>query len=254
MTNPFVHKLRHGAQLTDEDAERLVGLAASAITLRAHQDILMEGDRPRALTLILSGWACRYKQLGDGRRQIIEIFLPGDLCEPYGILPRFMDHSLGSLTPVSFARVRPEDARAAARESPRIEEALWWDMLVQSAMQHERVVSFGRRSATERMGHLLCELHARLALVGLCDEAGFALPLTQNDLGEVLGLSNVHVNRVLQELRSAGLITLRERRLTIHDREALRTVSLFDPGYLHLDLDHEKREPKRVASALTGSW
>ncbi len=251
MSNPFVRKLRHGARLSDEDERVLSALAERTVTYGARRDIIWEGDQPRALTLILAGWACRYKQLDDGRRQIVDLFLPGDLCEPYGILPRFMDHSLATLSPVTFVRVLSRDVRGAALASPRIDEALWWDMLLQTAMQSERIVSLGRRSASERMAHLLCELHARLRFVGLADRDGFAMPLTQSDLGETLGLSGVHVNRTLQELRGAGLIALRDRRLTILDDGGLRAVALFDPSYLHLDHDAEGRT---VSSRPAGAF
>ena len=123
-------------------------------------------------------------------------------------------------------------------------------MLFQAALQHERVVSLGRRAAIERMAHLLCELHARLRMVGLADEKSFPLPLTQADLGEALGLSSVHVNRTLQELRGAGLIALRDRRLTILDDRGLRAVALFDPTYLHLDLDGGRAAMMRPAADI----
>ena len=192
-------------------------------------------SKPTSLTLILEGWACRYKQLEDGRKQIISLLLPGDLCEPYGLLPRFTSHSLGALTPVVLAKVPPDVVRNAARISPRIEEALWRDMLVGIAENHERVVNLGRRSASERLGHLFCELHVRLGMVGLADETGYEMPLTQIDLGDLLGLSSVHVNRSLQGLRAMGLVSLRGRRLTIHDPEELRAASLFNAAYLHSD-------------------
>lgn len=240
MANPFGQKLRYGATLTEEDEQALAGLIETQHHLEAGQDVMSEGEHPRRLTLILSGWACRYKHLEDGRRQIIALFLPGDLCEPYGILPRFMDHSVGALTSLTYARVPPAAVRAAAQASPAIEEALWWDMLVAIAIQHERAVSLGRRTATERLAHLIGELDVRLRLVGLADESGFELPMTQAELGDALGLSNVHVNRTLQELRGAGLITLRSRRLIIHDQTALHAVAQFDPTYLHLDQTHER--------------
>ncbi|GJE06105.1 MULTISPECIES: Crp/Fnr family transcriptional regulator [Methylobacterium] len=235
MTSPFVQKLRHGACLTEEDALLLDQLARPVHVAQAHHDILMEGDPPHTLTLILEGWACRYKQLDDGRRQIIALFLPGDLCEPYGILPHFMDHSLGAITAIRYARIRPDEMRALARANARIEEALWWDMLLQSAMQHEQTVSFGRRLAAERLAHFICELRLRLALVGLADETGFELPLIQSQLADAMGLTAVHINRTLMELRAAGLIELQRKQLTIRDPEALRNLAVFDPVYFHLD-------------------
>lgn len=139
--NLFVRKLRNGTRLLPEDEAILAGLVGRARRIEARGDIVSEGSEPRALTLIVEGWACRYKQLENGRRQTLSFSLPGDLCEPFGILPRFMDHSLGALTAVTIAQVSPEAVRNAARANPRIEEALWWDLLVAVAADQERTVS-----------------------------------------------------------------------------------------------------------------
>jgi CRP-like cAMP-binding protein len=148
------------------------------------------------------------------------------------MLPRFIDHALGALTPVVIAPLALDLIGNAARSSPRIGEALWWDLLMASAIEREHVVSLGRRSASERMGHLFCELHLRLEMVGLLDGLGYDMPVTQADLGDLLGLSTVHVNRSLQELRRAGLISLQGRHLTIQDLDGLRELSFFDAAYL----------------------
>lgn len=233
VVHPFLRKLRHGARLSNEDEDALASLARIEQRVGAHGEIMGEGVEPRSMPLILEGWACRYRVLENGKRQITSLFVPGDLCQPFGTLPRFMDHSLGALTPVVLAPVSPKAIRAAVLASPRIEEALWWDLLVASAIEREHVVSLGRRSAPERLGHLVCELHSRLAVVGLVDRLGFDLPLTQADLGDLLGLSTVHVNRSLQELRKSGLISSRGRRLTIHDLQRLEEFSFFDAAFLH---------------------
>lgn len=233
LVSRFVRKLRHGARLTPDDEGLLARLAQGARHVPARGDIVLEGDEAQSLVLVLEGWACSYRQLENGKRQIVSIFLPGDLCQPFGVLPRFLDHSLGALTPVTLAQIPLCAIRSAARASARVEEALWWDLLVAAAMDRERVVSLGRRTAAERFGHLLCELHLRLSLIGLADETGYDLPLAQADLADLLGLSTVHVSRSLQELRGTGLMSLKGRRLTFHDLEGLRTASLFDPNYLH---------------------
>lgn len=232
--SPLVRKLRHGAALSEEDEQRLAAFATPVQQVAARQDIAAEGHRPHSLPLILDGWACRYHDLPDGRRQIIGLFLPGDLCEPFGALPRLMDHSIGTLTAVSYVRVRASALRDLARSSSAVEQALWWDALISADMMHERAVSLGQRSAFERLAHLVCELHLRLTLVGLADEIGFDFPLTQQDLGHMLGLSSVHVNRSLQALRGTGFVSVRGRRLTIIDLAGLRDVALFEPGFLHL--------------------
>jgi CRP-like cAMP-binding protein len=234
MAHPFVRKLRHGARLTAEDEAILLDLAHQERNVTANSDIHSEGIEPRFLPVVLEGWACRYRMLETGRRQIVSLFLPGDLCEPFGALPRYIDHPFAALTPVTFAPVSLEAIGLAARRSPRIYEALWWDLLTMTAIEREFIVSMGSRSAAERMGHLFCELHLRLDAIGLVERLSYDFPLTQADIGELLGLSTVHVNRSLQDLRRAGWLSLRDHRLTIHNLAALRDFSLFDPAYLHL--------------------
>jgi CRP-like cAMP-binding protein len=142
---------------------------------------------------------------------------------------------LGALTPVTFAPVSLAAVQGTARASSRVEEALWWDLMVAAAIDRERIVSLRRRTAAERLGHLLCELHLRLDMIGLANGVGYDLPITQADLADLLGLSTVHVNRSLQELRGTGLMSHKGRQLTIHDLDEFREVSLFEPAYLHLD-------------------
>lgn len=235
--HPFVRKLRHGARLTGEDKDALVALAKTARFVGSHRDILIEGTEPRWLPLIVEGWACRYKMLENGKRQIISLFVPGDLCEPFGVLPRFVDYPFGTLTPVTFCPLPLEAIGQAAASSHGIREALWWDLLITSGTERERIVGLGRRSATERTGHLFCEMYMRLKMVDLVQDMEFDFPLTQNDLADLLGLSAVHTNRSLQELRKLGLISLHGRRLKILNFDELRELSFFDDAYFHIDGD-----------------
>lgn len=229
----FVRKLRHGAWLDENDERSLRGLADGVRRVHARGDILHEGVTPRFLTLVLEGWACTYRALENGQRQILSILLPGDLAEPFGILPDFADHSIGAVTQVTLAQIAPDLIRTTARASARIEQALWWDLLVAIAIEREHAVSLGRRTASERLGHLFCELHLRQTLVGLAEGTTCDLPLTQSELADLLGLSAVHVNRSLQDLRGRGLVSLRNRKLIIHDLDELQNLSFFDPDYLH---------------------
>jgi CRP-like cAMP-binding protein len=228
----FVRKLHHGAPLTREDTAILAALPISVRTVEARVDFGTDLDAVRSLPIILEGWACRYRLLENGKRQIINLILPGDLCEPFGALPHFLDRSLASLTMVRYAHAPIAAIHGAAKANPRIEKALWWDLMFATGIEREHLVSLGRRSAAERMGHLFCELHLRLEMVGLTEGATFDFPVSQSDLGDLLGLSAVHVNRSLQELRRSHLISLSSRQLTIHDLDALRDLSYFDPTYL----------------------
>jgi CRP-like cAMP-binding protein len=236
MSNPLVAKLEQFAKLSAADRRVLDSLATHRV--RRHEpraEIVREGEAPQHLYLILTGWACRYKQLEDGRRQILNFLLPGDLCDLNIFILRQMDHSIAAITPVTVSELSSDSVEKMTSDHGRITQALWWDSLVSVAIQREWTVNVGQRSAFERMAHLFCELFVRLAAVGLAKGQSCDFPLTQTDLAQATGLSAVHVNRTLQELRAAGLIVLRDKTLVIADLEALKNIAMFNPNYLHLD-------------------
>ena len=234
LLNVVFRKLQHFADLSHEDRQALESRARRVERYGSHVDVVQEGNDPRYLNLILDGWACRYKQLEDGRRQILSLFVPGDMCDPCVFLLDRMSHALATLTPATFARIPEKDVLEVMRGSAVLTRAFWLEMLVSAEVQREWTVSLGRRTATERLAHLFCELIARLRAVGLATASQCDMPITQADLGDALGLSSVHVNRTLQEMRAMKLIDLKGRRLVIHDEPALESLALFDPNYLHL--------------------
>lgn len=201
----------------------------------AREDVFREGDRPRCLYLVLDGWAMRYKSLEDGRRQVLSFALPGDICDQHVLLLSRADHGMAALTAISVAEISAARLAEIARTSPRLLNALCWSDLVAQARQREWTINLGQRTALERMAHLICELFFRLRAIGLTHGTTCELPVTQATLADATGISAVHVNRTLQELRASNLITLRGKHLTIDDLDALQTVALFNPGYLHLD-------------------
>lgn len=235
MPNPLIRKLEQFTRLSVED-KRVLGEAASHSIrrVRAREDLIREGARPQAVKLFLDGWACRYKTLDDGRRQITSFFLPGDLGDVDLCVMREMDHSIGTLTPVTVALISRELLQEITERHYRLKQAFCWAMLVDAATQREWTLSLGQRSALERMAHLLCELFLRLQGVGLTNGASCDLPVTQAEFADAMGLSPVHVNRTLQELRGAGLVTLKGKVLTIPDLAALQRAGLFNANYLHL--------------------
>ena len=197
-------------------------------------DIVEEGEDPRAVNVVMSGWACRYRQFEDGRRQIISILLPGDCCDPHIFLLDRRDHAIGALTQVSIGRIPGTAMTELISRNPALDLAFHREALASTAIQREWTVSLGRRSGVERLAHLFCELHARLAAVGLADGTSCPMPLTQPDLADALGQTTVHINRTLQDVRAARLLSLKSRRLTLLDPEGLRRLAKFDPSYLHL--------------------
>lgn len=237
----IVRKLEQFVRLSSADRDMLTRAAAERVrNFGPRVDIAREGDRPKDVHLILSGWACRYKQLEDGRRQIVSFFLPGDICDLNVFVLREMDHSIGTITPVAISDLSRDFFDEISAGYPRIATAFWWESLVNSAIQREWTMSLGQRTASERMAHLLCELFFRLRLAGLTRGDTCDLPLTQADLADATGLSKVHVNRTLQELRSAELIGLKDKSLKIPNLERLMNAGLFNANYLHID--HEGRQ------------
>ena len=233
----LIRKLEQFVRLSTSDRAMLTRAASLRVrSFGARVDITREGERPRDVHLILSGWACRYKQLEDGRRQIVSFFLPGDMCDLNVFILREMDHSIGSITEVSVADLPRDVFDEISAGYPRIATALWWETLVNAAIQREWTMNLGQRTASERMAHLLCELFFRLRLAGLTEQGTSCdFPLTQADLADATGLSKVHVNRTLQELRGAGMIILKGKTLTVPSLERLMDTALFNPNYLHME-------------------
>lgn len=236
MHHPLIRKLEHYVNLNDEDRHQLQQLGRERVRrVGPREDIVLEGDVPAGVIVLNEGWSYRYKVLEDGRRQILAFLVPGDLCYLSSLAARPMDHTIAAATPGAIAEVPPKLFGDVIRRHPRIKRALLCDALVTSAIQHEWNTSLGRRNAIERMAHFLCELFIRLQVVGRTEHNSFEFPLTQAELGELTGLSTVHVNRTLQELRTSGLIVLKDKTLTIPRLPALMEAGLFSAAYLHLD-------------------
>lgn len=232
--NPLTRKLLHFAPLSDPDRQLLDQFAAREERFPANVDIIAEGMVPRSVFLLKEGMAMRYRNMPDGGRQIMTFLIPGDLCDMHVFLLKEMDHSIGTITPVRVSPISRNSIMDLFGTRPRISAALWWSSLQEEAMLRERVVSLGRRDARGRVAYLLCELLWRHTAVGLVDGEVFRLPLTQTELGDTLGLTPVHINRVLKEFRQRGLISMDQRMLTLLNVEELRALAGFNKDYLHL--------------------
>lgn len=236
VSSPFVLKLRAFTKLSPDDEQTLLAVAGERTRrIASREDVVPEGAPVSAINVFLSGWAYRYRFLPDGRRQILALLLPGDMCDLSLFVLERMDHSVGALTTVHVGEISPRGFDALMNAHPRVRQALWWEQLVANSIQREWTLSLGQRSALERLAHLFCEVYTRLEIVGHTNGNSCDFPLTQNDLGEIGGMSAVHVNRTLQAMRSDHLIELEDRVLTIPDFDALADVAMFDPAYLHLD-------------------
>jgi CRP-like cAMP-binding protein len=226
--NPLVVKLSQFAPLSDEDVSLLEALCLPEERFRAGTNIVAEGAAPRSAFVITRGMACRYRLMPDGRRQILTILIPGDFFDLHGFLLQVTDHSVAAIGPTRIAAIGREAVIDIIANHPRIGAALWWSAMQEDAMLRERIVALGRRSARGRVAYLLCELVWRQLAIGMAEDHAIHLPFTQTDLADMLGLTAVYTNRVLQGFRQDGLITLERRRLTLLDVERLQAICSLD--------------------------
>ena len=235
MIEAHLLKLRARDDLSPEEEQAIRGAVAEVREVAADKTIIRAGDELSVSVLLLDGILCRYKDLRDGSRQISELHVVGDFADLHSFTLKRLDHSVMALTRCRIALVPHERIEAITTEHPHLARLWWFTTNMDAAIHREWVLSLGRRSALSRTAHLFCELRVRLGLVGLADGAGYELPLTQTDLAECLGLTPVHVNRTLKELRTRGLVEFRGGRVAIHDPGGLERVAEFDPAYLYLE-------------------
>jgi CRP-like cAMP-binding protein len=232
--HPLVQKLTSIATLSNEEEEAIRALPLTVKEIRADQDVVRDGDRPTQSCVVVEGFLCRYKQLPDGTRQIHSVHVPGDIPDLQSLHLKVMDHGLSALTPSKVALVPHDAIRKLTREQPRLADALWRDTLVDAAIFREWIVNVGAREAYARIAHLFCEIFLKLRVVGLTEGYTFQLPITQAELADATGLSTVHVNRSVMQMRANGLIRWEKGQCTIENWQGLKRDALFDPTYLHL--------------------
>lgn len=230
----LIRKLESIAHLSDEERQAIESLPVRVQALKSKQDIAREGDKPSQCCLVLDGWVCRYKLLTEGRRQILSFHVAGDLPDVQSLFVPALDYSLGTLTQSKVAFIAHEALQDLTARFSNLAAIIWRETLIDAAISREWLTGLGRRSAHERIAHCLCEMYERLRVVGLAGEHCCPLPLTQSELGDAMGLTPVHVNRVLKGMRDQGLITLRNSNLVIHAWSQLVRAGGFDPAYLHL--------------------
>ena len=232
--NPLILKLDSICTLTDDERQALQNLPMQVAVIKEAQDIVRAGDRPSRSCLLLSGFACVYKMTGAGKRQIVGFSIPGDMPDLQSLHLEVLDNSLSTLTQCRVGFITHEALRDLCNRYPRITSAFWRECLIDAAIFREWVMNVGQRDAYSRIAHVFCELLVRLRVVGLAEDHSCDLPITQAEFADAIGVSNVHVNRVLQDMRAHGLIELSGDRLKVPDWETLKRVGDFDPTYLHL--------------------
>lgn len=234
-SHPLIRRLGTIAVLSDAERAAIRALPLTVRDYPAGADIIRERDRPAQCCLLLDGFLCRYRIVAGGRRQIFSFHLPGDMPDLQSLHLEVMDHALAPIVPSTVAFIAHADIRALYRALPRIGEIFWRATLIDAAMFREWMTGLGSRDAYQRTAHLLCELYVRLESIGLARDFAYDIPMTQQELGDALGITTVHVNRTLRQLREAGVVSIRRARVQIHSWANLAAIAGgFDPTYLHL--------------------
>jgi CRP-like cAMP-binding protein len=230
----LVAKLSTLAKLGDDDKAALLALPHTLRHLHNASYIVREGDAPTHCCLLVSGFAMRHKLVRDGARQIVNIHVAGDMVDLQNSMLGIADHNVQALTAMEGAFIPREAIVDIAFSRPSVGKALWLETLVEGSIQREWVANVGRRDAITRIAHVLCEFAYRLDAVGLGEKCNYELPMTQEQLADVVGLTAVHVNRTLKELDAQGLTSRSKRSVVIHNLEDLAEIGDFRPTYLHL--------------------
>lgn len=233
MANPFVEKLRGFADLETADVTALEAATSATRILAPKQDLIREGDQPGPVFVVLGGWACRYKILPSGGRQITAFLIPGDCCDLHIGMLAEMDHGIQAVTHAVVATVSRTDMDQLMATHPKISRAMYISQLVDEGTLRSWIVSMGRRSSLERVAHLMCELYLRASTIGAATDHSLTLPLSQIVLADALGMTPVHINRILRQLRTTGAMELRRGSLEILDARKLVQIAGFDENYLH---------------------
>jgi CRP-like cAMP-binding protein len=231
----MVRRLERHSPLDEAARRALLGLPHTVRSVSAGAHLIRDGDRPEYCCLLLTGFAHRYKITGDGARQIISIHMAGEFVDLQNGLLSVADHSVQMLTDAEVAYIPQRAVQEVVLADPAAARALWIDTLIDASIFREWVVNVGRRDSRARVAHLLCEFSMRLEAAGLASNRHYELPMTQEQLADAVGLTSVHVNRVLKQLGQDRLISRDKRRIVIEDWPALRAAGDFNERYLHHD-------------------
>jgi CRP-like cAMP-binding protein len=235
MISVHLKKLRRRIAISSDEERAIRDSVTETRRVPADQFLVRSGQELNSSIILLDGWMARSKDLAGGERQVTELHVAGDFADLHGFTLKRLDHDLVTLSECTVGVVPHDRLQEITERHPRLGRIYWFWANVDAAITRELALSLGQRSAMSRMAHLFCELYMRLDAVGLARDDGFAFPLTQRELSECLGLTVVHANRTIQELRRRGLVELGNRNLTILDRRGLEGIAEFDPAYLYLD-------------------
>ena len=229
---PLISKLAAFAALSEAECSAIVDLHRRRRSFAKGQILVSEGQIEQRAFVLASGWVSSYKILPSGTRQIVDFQIPGDFLGLRSVLFRTADHNIETVTKVEASEILASDLIESFKKYPRLATAVLWAASRDEAMVVEHLVDLGRRDALERTAHFLLELHSRLQLVGLSTNAGYSCPLSQYLLADALGLSAIHVNRILRQLREKGLVRYQQGKVTFDDYDGLVELAGFESTYL----------------------
>jgi CRP-like cAMP-binding protein len=232
LPNALIRKLRSYRDIPAAEVRQIEAMCRRVRIVPRRKELRRAGEETSTVQVVVDGWAARYRLVRDGGRVILGYLLPGDVCEPHARHVGAIDHGILTLTTVAVAEMAADQFAAVLDGNPALAAAHGQALATDEAVLREWLVNVGARSAYQRVAHLLCELEARLAKIGCVEASGFDMPLTQEFIGNTLGLTTIHTNRVIQQLRADGLIVFGRRRLMILDLDRLRSAADFHPAYL----------------------
>lgn len=226
---------RRRHELSAEELAALEAAVDSVEVVPARRTLAHRGDRLRRSTLIVDGYACRYMDARDGYRQMLSYHVPGDFVDLHSYPTRYIDHNVATISQVTVAYIRHDRLDRIMSERPHLASLLWFSTLLDAAVHREWIFRIGRLDAAGRVAHFVCETYCRMRAVGRAADGRCDLPLTQQDLGDIVGLTSVHVNRVLRRLREEGLAIIGRGKLQILDIDQLARLGEFKADYLYLE-------------------
>ncbi|AJA63966.1 helix-turn-helix domain-containing protein [Bradyrhizobium japonicum] len=229
----LVRRLRTSSGISDDDVKEIEQLPIAVRQYPAETPVVRDGERATDCCLIADGFCARSKTIPSGKRQILSIHIPGEIPDLMSLFLHVMDHDLSTLTPCTLGFIRHETLRKLHQRSPSVAELFWRDTLIDSAMFREWIVNVGQRPAPARLAHVMIELRERLRVIERLDGNSFEMPLTQEQIGEALGITAVHANRVIKQLRQEGIVELHRGRVTVLDERKFLELADFDGRYLH---------------------
>lgn len=233
----FLARILRHSRLTSEEQQAILGLRSHAAQFAARRDIVTPGQLVDHACLIVKGLAARFDLMRDGRRQVTALHIPGDMCDLHSVVQPRTAWSITSMTATTVLHVPHVDLRQIAIHYPAIAMAFWRDTAADAAVLAKWVGNLGRKDAQARLAHLFCEIGYRMELIGMGSRQCFNLPLTQEQLADVTGLTAVHVNRTLQALRESGALSFQAGVAQIHDMDRIVALGEFDPNYLRLQAE-----------------